>query len=275
MAGKPQQATPMVTGGKLKLKLVRLLPPLAVIVFSLAAWDLAVYYFEPPRWFLPRIYVIASLMIDRFPYLLGHSAYTFKVIILGFSLGVAVGLPLAVAIAYCVPFERAIYPLLVFSQTVPKIAVAPLFGIWLGLNIFPHMSIAFLISFFPIVIDSVAGLKSVRPEMLSLARSMGASAWQVFWKISVPYALPYIFTGLKVAITLAVVGALVGEWVGSERGLGYVLLVAGGDLNTPMTFAAILMLAAMGMMLFYAIRFIESLLISWHVSERAMRGETM
>lgn len=259
--------------GRLRRQLESSLPPILVVLAFLVGWDASVYFFEVPQWLLPRVYLIFSVTIERWPEVQMHSLYTLKVIVLSFLVAVGLGVPLAVTIAYCRAFERAVYPLLVFSQTLPKIAVAPLFAIWMGMTIMPHILVAFLISFFPIVLDTVIGLKSVPPEMISLARSMGARQAKTFWKISLPFALPYIFTGMKVGITLAVVGALVGEWVGSERGLGYLLLTAYGDLDTALTFAAVFVLAVMGVGLFYAIRIIERMLISWHVSERLGRGE--
>ena len=124
--------------------------------------------------------------------------------------------------------ERTIYPSLVASQTVPKVAIAPLLVIWFGWGIWPKIIVAFLIAFFPIVIDTVVGLKATQPEMIYLVRSMGATRMQIFWKVSLPNALPNIFGGLKVAITLAVVGAVIGEFVASDHGLGYVLVVSQG-----------------------------------------------
>jgi NitT/TauT family transport system permease protein len=179
-----------------------------------------------------------------------------------------VGVPIALLISSWRVAEKALYPLLVFSQTVPKIAIAPLFAIWLGMTSLPHILITLLISFFPIVIDTVAGLKSLPLEMIHLSQSMGTTRWQMFRKVRLPFALPFLFAGLKVAITLAVVGAIVGEWVGSEKGLGYVLLLANGQLDTALAFSAIIVLTLMGMGLFFVVWILEKLLISWHVSER-------
>jgi NitT/TauT family transport system permease protein len=189
-------------------------------------------------------------------------------ILWGFALAIVVGVPLAMLIVASPAFERSIYPLLVASQSVPKIAIAPLLIFWAGLGMFPKILVAFLIAFFPVVIDTVVGLRAIEPEMLHLARSMGASGARVFLKIRLPNALPNIFAGLKVGVTLAVVGAIVGEFIQADRGLGYALLQANAMLNTKLSFAAIVILAAIGVVLFALVDRIERLLIPWHASRR-------
>jgi NitT/TauT family transport system permease protein len=242
--------------------------PLAMILGAAALWELLVRMLNIPKWLLPALSVVLLRIGQDATYLGFHAGYTLYVIVSGFLVAIAVGVPLALMIASWRFVEKAFYPLLVFSQTVPKIAIAPLFAIWLGMSSLPHILITLLISFFPIVIDTVAGLKSLPLEMVHLSQSMGATRWQMFGKIRLPFALPFLFAGLKVAITLAVVGAIVGEWVGSEKGLGYVLLLANGQLDTALAFAVILILSAMGMGLFFVVWVLEKLLISWHVSER-------
>ena len=177
-------------------------------------------------------------------------------------------MPLAVGITSYRRFDKFITPILLFFQTVPKIAIAPLFLVWFGFGPFPKVLVAFLISFFPIVIDTAIGLRSISPEMIDLARSMGATKLQIFMRFRMPTALPYFFGGLKVAATLAVVGAVVGEFVGADRGLGYLLLVSNSNLDTPLLFASIVALTALGLILFYIIEVLEHFLIPWHVSRR-------
>jgi NitT/TauT family transport system permease protein len=164
--------------------------------------------------------------------------------------------------------ESYVYPLLVFSQSIPKVAIAPLFVVWFGFGIFPKIISAFLLGFFPVVVSTVMGFKSVEPDMIDLARSMGGSRLQTFFKISLPQALPAIFSGLKVSITLAVVGAVVGEFVGSNSGIGYVLQVANGNFDLPLMFAALVVLSSIGVLLFAAIDVVERLMIPWHASQR-------
>ena len=181
-------------------------------------------------------------------------------------------MPCGLAVAFSRSVERVVMPVLVFTQLVPKIALAPLFIIWFGFGLFPKVFMTFLLSFFPIVIDSIAGFRSLDREIEHLIRSMGLRAWPAFVKVRLPHALPHVFTGLKVAITLATVGAIIGEFVGSDRGLGYLLLVAGGDLRTELLFATLIVLTAIGLVLYYVVTLLERLAIPWHVSRRGPLG---
>lgn len=243
--------------------------PVGTVLLAVIAWQLFVVVFRIPRYLLPSPYEVVKEIIARWDLLfIRHAVPTIKEIILGFLMSVAVGIPLAVMIVYSPVLNRSIYPLLVASQTVPKSAIAPLFVVWFGFGLLPKVLVAFLISFFPIVIDTVVGLKSISLEMIQMARSMGASPLQMFLKIRFPCALPNIFGGLKVGITLAVVGAIVGEFIGADRGLGYVLIIANGNLDTELLFAGLTVLTLIGVTFFVAIDVLERLLIPWHVSRR-------
>jgi NitT/TauT family transport system permease protein len=160
----------------------------------------------------------------------------------------------------------------VFLQIVPKIAIAPLFIIWFGFGFMPKLLLVFLLSFFPIVVSSIAGFKSVDPDVMDLARSTGAGAWRLFAKIRLPQALPDIFTGLKVGAALAATAAVVAEFVASNKGLGYLLLEYNGNLETPMVFAVIIVLSLIGLAIYYAVEFLERITIPWHVSQRGAKG---
>jgi NitT/TauT family transport system permease protein len=164
--------------------------------------------------------------------------------------------------------EGYVYPLLVFSQSIPKIAIAPLFVVWFGVGILPKILAAFLLGFFPVVVSSVQGFKSVDPEMLDLVRALEASRLQVFRVVSLPHALPSIFAGLKVSITLAVVGAVVGEFVGATSGIGFVVQHSIGNVELPLMFAALVVLALIGVILFWIVDVVERLAIPWHASQR-------
>jgi NitT/TauT family transport system permease protein len=244
-------------------------PPLVTLVAMVVVWELAVALFRVPEYILPTPRGIAASMVKEWRYLALHTWITVQEVLLGFAMAVGVGIPIAMAIVYSPVVERAIYPLLVGSQSVPKIAIAPLLIFWAGLGLFPKVLVAFLISFFPIIIDTVVGLRSVEPEMLHLARSMGAGAGRTFLKIRFPSALPNIFAGLKVAVTLAVVGAIVGEFIQADRGLGYALLQANAVMDTRLGFAAIIVLSAVGIAMFVAVDLIERRLIPWHASHRS------
>ena len=179
--------------------------------------------------------------------------------LLGYVLAVAVAIPLAIAITSSQRFDRFVMPTMLFFQVVPKVAIAPLFLVWFGVGVLPKVLVAFLISFFPIVIDAAVGLRSMSSEMSDLARSMGASRMQVFTRFRLPTSLPYLFSGLKVAATLAIAGAVVGEFVGADKGLGYLLLVTNSNMETALMFATLVALTIIGLVFFYSVEFLETL----------------
>jgi NitT/TauT family transport system permease protein len=185
----------------------------------------------------------------------------------GYLLAVVVSIPFALAVTYSRFMRTAVYPVIVFLQIVPKIAVAPLFIIWFGFGYTPKLLIVFLLSFFPIVVSSIAGFKAVDPEIADFARTTGASGWKLFAKIRLPQALPDIFTGMKVGAALSATAAIVAEFVASDKGLGYLLLQYNGNLDTPMVFAVIFLLSFIGLAVYYAVELIERLTIPWHVSQ--------
>jgi NitT/TauT family transport system permease protein len=232
------------------------------------AWQLVVILLRPAEYLLPSPLAVGEEIVLRRGLLWEHAWVTTKEMLLGFFLSVAVSIPLAILIANWKPLERAVYPLLVMSQAVPKVAIAPLLLVWMGFGLTPKVFVAVLIAFFPIVISAVTGLKSVPYEMIQLSRSIGLSTTATFAKIRVPYALPHIFAGLKVGITLAVVGAVVGEFVGADKGLGYLLLFSLGRLNTRLMFADLVVLVVLGVVSFWVVQLLERKTIPWHVSVR-------
>jgi NitT/TauT family transport system permease protein len=250
--------------------------PLGAALALFGAWEAFVRISAISPLLLPAPTEVLATVVREFPVLLHMSAITAGEFVLGFALSVLVGLPLGALIVYARPIELAIYPLLVAFQTMPKAAIAPIFVVWLGAGMNSKILIAFTIAFFPIVIDTAIGLRSAAPETIHLVRSMGASAFQVFWYVRFPNALPAIFGGLKVASTLAVVGAIVGEFVSADKGLGYLVLVANGELNTRLVFACVLMLSVLGIIFYFVVEAIERLVVSWHVSARQLElaGET-
>jgi NitT/TauT family transport system permease protein len=179
------------------------------------------------------------------------------------------GVALAVGIVYSRFLERTIYTLLVALNSIPKVALAPLFVIWMGTGPEPKVAIALMLAIFPIVIDTVLGLRSVDPDMLHLAHVSRASSWAVLTKIRFPCALPSLFAGMKVAISFALVGAIVGEFVAGSRGIGFQILVAQGQFDTVRVFVSLLLLGLVGTVLFFMVDYAERLLLPWHVSQRA------
>ncbi len=186
-----------------------------------------------------------------------HSAVTLAETIAGFILAAVTGIGTAFAVFYSRIFERAIYPLLVAMQTVPKVALAPLLVLYLGYDFSPKCFLAFLLAYFPIVIATVVGLQSLDKAIVDLARSMGGNEWKTFFKIRLPAALPSIFGGMKVGISLAVVGAVIGEYVAAERGLGYLQLQASAQFDTTLSFTSLVVISLLGVITFWLLELLE------------------
>jgi len=240
------------------------------MIILIAIWELSVKFFDIKEYLLPAPSVIFQKITKNFSLLLEYSKVTAWEILLGYLMSIVIGIPMGLMIFYSRFLERIIYPLLVASQTIPKIALAPLLIIWLGWGIWPKIIVSFLIAFFPIVVDTVVGLKNTEPEMIYLVRSMGANRAQIFFKISLPNALPNIFGALKVASTLAVVGAVVGEFVASDSGLGYLLVVSQGYMDTASMFAGIVFLSLLGIIFFFIIEIIERIALPWKVEKESI-----
>jgi NitT/TauT family transport system permease protein len=243
--------------------------PVLAVVAVLVVWGAVVRVFEIPDYLLPAPQAVAARIVKEWPLLWKHGIYTLLSVLTGFAAGVAIGVPLAFGIVLSRSMERVAMPFLVMSQTIPKVAIAPILVVWLGFGILPKIVIVFLISFFPIVVSTVVGLKSVETEMIDLVRSMGARTGKIMWRVRGPSALPQMFAGFKIAVCLAVVGAIVGEFVGSDRGLGFLLLTSTGTLDGPLVWSALFILIAMGVTLFAIVTKLERLTIPWHVSVRA------
>lgn len=224
----------------------------------LALWQLAVPLLGLSEFVLPTPVAIARRMASDFNLLAFHSYITILEVLAGFLAGVFVGIPLALAIFYSKAFERAVYPLLVALQTVPKIALAPLLVLYLGYGWAPKISLAFLISFFPIVISTVVGLQSLDKALVDMVRSMGSTERQTFFKVRLPAAMPSIFGGLKVAISLAVIGAIIGEYIAAERGLGYLQLQANSQFDTTLNFATVITISLIGVLLYFVLSLVET-----------------
>lgn len=248
--------------------IVPLLQSSAGILVFLLIWEGLVRYFQVKSYLLPAP---SEVFVDLFKArgrIAEHLLVTMTSMVLGYLLAIAVAIPLAMAIAGSRAFESTVYPIVIFLQILPKIAIAPLFIIWFGFGLAPKILLVFLLSFFPIVVAGVAGFKSVSPEILEFSRSTGVGWLRTFWKIRFPSAMPEIFTGLKVAAALASTAAVVAEFVAADRGLGYLLLVFNGEMLTSLVFADILVLGVLGLFLYYAVEVAQMLVMPWHVSAR-------
>jgi ABC-type nitrate/sulfonate/bicarbonate transport system permease component len=250
-------------------------PPAALILMALGAWEGAVRLFDVARWLLPPPSSIGAELVESRSLLLRHTWVTLEEVLLGFALALVVGIALATVIAYSRVVERAAYPVIIASQTVPVIVIAPLLLIWIGYGIWPKIIVVTLISFFPIVVNMVDGLKSADPDMLSMMRTLGASRWQLFTKVQAPSSIPFLFSGIRVAIAMSVIGAVIGEWVGASAGLGYLMTRSAPQFLTDRVFASIFILSIMGISLFALVVLVERYALPWYQWEKrdkALRG---
>jgi NitT/TauT family transport system permease protein len=245
-----------------------------VAALVLAAWEAAVAALHVKAVVLPRPTAVAAVALDRWPLLVEHLWPTFYQVLLGFLLSVAGGVAIAVLLVYSEPIRKGLLPLIVTSQIVPKVAIAPLLVVWFGTGDLSRLLLAFLIAFFPIVINTVVGLTSVDEDYLRMARAFMGTRWQIFSKIRLPHALPLIFGGMKISITLAVIGIVVAEFVAAQRGIGYLIVMANGLLDTPLMIAAIAAVSAMGLALYGLLVALERVVVFWQAPAETTTGGT-
>ena len=246
----------------------RALPPLVFSLVVLGAWQAYTELADISPLLLPSPWEVANSVVDNAALFARNAVVTLQEILLGFVLGAAAGVALAVLLTYSRLAERAVYPWLVASQMVPIVAVAPILVVWFGFTIVPKVVVVALVCFFPVVVNTTDGLKSVDPEMVRLMRTLGMSRLRIMRSVRVPSALPYVFSGLKVAMALSVIGAVFGEWVGSSEGLGYLMLALNNQLATTELFGAVLVLSLMGIALFFLVGLVERLVVPWHHETR-------
>lgn len=239
-----------------------------VMLASLLLWEAAVRFFHASPLILPSPSSIAFAFWETPQVFLRHLGFTILTTVAGFVSAVVLGVVLAVGIVHSRLLERTVYTLLVALNSIPKVALAPLFVIWMGTGTEPKIAIALMLALFPIVIDMVLGLRSVDPDMLHLARVSKASPLAVLFKIRFPCALPSLFAGMKVAISFALVGAIVGEFVAGSKGLGFQILIAQGQFDTIRVFVSLVLLGIVGTLLFFLVDYAERVLLPWHVSQR-------
>lgn len=241
----------------------RLIYPLIGFAIILAAWQAYVDVLQISKIVLPSPSDIARVSWQRYDLLLAQTWPTFLESILGFALAIVIGIPMAVCVANSRILNLSLYPILIATQSVPKVAVAPIILVWFGIGLESKLAIAFLVAFFPVVVDTATGLQATPPGLIELGRSLRVSRWQMFWKVQLPAALPFVFSGAKVAVTLAVIGAVIGEFVGSVNGLGNLLLSANAQLDGPLAWAALVWLSVLGIVLFVAVVLAEKLVMPW------------
>jgi putative hydroxymethylpyrimidine transport system permease protein len=250
----------------------RWLGPALLVAALIAAWQSVVVLFDIPSWKLPAPSAIAVELVASRALYLKHTWVTLMEVMLGFGAALATGVLLATMIAYYRTLQRAVYPLVIASQTIPIIVIAPLLLIWVGYGIAPKIIVVILIAFFPITVNTVDGLRSVDADMVNMMRTLGASRRQIFTKVQVPTAMPFLFSGTKIAVTFSVIGAVIGEWVGASAGLGYMTRISVPLFLTARAFGAVVLLAAMGISLFVSVALLERLLLPWYHTAQRQRA---
>ena len=243
---------------------------LRMIVFyaaTLLLWEGVVRLFDVPDWLVPAPSQILAVITDKNAVMLSHTLVTLQETLLGFALALVLGVACAIGIVHFPLLRDTLYPSLIMFNSFPKIAIAPLFVVWIGVGVESKIANAFLTAVFPIVLNTIMGLTHMDPELLELVRSMSKSRWVLFRKIRFPYSLPYVFAGCKIAISLAVIGAIVGEFISGRSGLGYLVLSANNYFNTPMAFAALLYLVVMSLALYGMVILAEKLMLPWYRRE--------
>jgi putative hydroxymethylpyrimidine transport system permease protein len=253
----------------------RILLPAAIVIVLIGLWQLASEWnvlanlLNIQDFLVPSPSQIAQSLWEDRSLLADNAWVTLNEVVLGFALAVVLGLAFAVAMHLSETVRRAFYPLIVASQTVPVIAIAPILVVWFGFGIGPKLAIIALVCFFPITVNALDGLRSVDADQVKMMRTLDAGRWQILRRVEAPSALPFAFSGAKIAVAVAVIGAVFGEWSGSSSGLGYLMIQAQGQLLTARLFAAIVVLSAMAIALFGLLALAERRLVSWNPGTRS------
>jgi NitT/TauT family transport system permease protein len=242
--------------------------PVASGLVGLVIWELIVRWFRIPPYLLPAPSQVAVVMVQYWKMLLNQLAFTAFAATVGFLIALLLGVIAAAAITAWRIVDRTLYPWLVVWHAIPKVAIGPLFIIWIGFGMTSEIIFVIVFTIFPIVVNTVTGLKSADLDLLLLVRSMGGKPLDVLRKIRIPSALPSLFAGIKISATLAPVGAVIGEIVASNQGIGHMLMQAVGSLETPLAFAVVAVIAVFGIAIWYLAELVERWMIPWHASQR-------
>lgn len=234
----------------------------------LGLWQASEFLFGVEPFILPSPYLIGVKLVELYDRLFMHMLQTLFEVMAGFTIACLGGFAIAAITAHSRFFARSLYPLLVISQVVPTIAIAPVLVIWFGPGDVARLTVVFLIAFFPMVVNTTAGLLQVDEQLIELIRGLNGSRWKIFTKIRIPNSLPHVFTGMRISIALSVIGAVVAEFVAADSGLGYLIFSSATNLDTDLVFAAVVVLAAMGILLFQLVRIAQRLAIPWSTGTR-------
>ena len=235
----------------------------ATFLVVLLLWEGVVRAFEVPEYVIPKPTVAIAALIENWKLILYYGWITSVEIVLGFIAGGIGGILLAIAVHRYPVVEAAINPLIVFFQIIPKIALAPIFLLWFGFGLGPKVLLVAIIAFFPVTLNTIAGLVATSPDLGHLVQSVGGTRGQYLWRVQLPNAMPHIFAGLKIAMTFSVIGAVVAEFTGGSEGLGYLILFSSSQVKTPLLFAALLAIAVLGLVMYYGIVLLEYWMVPW------------
>ena len=243
-------------------------PAAAAFVIIVATWEIAVFLLDVPTYVIPAPHKIAAILVRDLAGIAYHAGITLSEAITGFVIGSLLGAMLGVLFAYSPTISQGLLPYVIAANTIPVVAIAPIIIIWFGHGMGSKIAVTAFLSFFPLAINMMKGLKSYEPVVMDLFHVCAASQWQRFWKMRLPSALPYVFVGLKLNVTFSVIGAIVAEFVQADRGLGFVIMTTYRLLNMPKLWAAMLVSALIGILFFGAIALLERVAIPWHSSMR-------
>lgn len=261
----PMLATPRPAGASPRSRRRPWLAPVAIVVL-LTLWQAVVQGFHIPAYLLPTPTAVFHTLVSQWSTLLQDLEATAFESLVGFALGNAVAIALAVLFVEYRAVEESVYPIAVAIRTVPIIAIAPILTLLLGTGFAPKVAIAALITFFPTLVDMLKGLTSVEPEVMELTRVLDASEWYVLWRVRFPASTPYLFAALKIAATSCVLGAVVAEWIGAQVGLGYVVVLATYDYRGSLLYAGIFLASALALALFGLTSFAERRIVRWRAT---------
>ena len=251
-------------------------PSLALVALAIALWELLVRALDVPRYLWPTPSLVIATMSEDVDLLASATWVTVKEVVIGFAIAIFAGLAIGITLHISATLRRAVYPILIASQSVPTVVLAPVLVLLMGFNIGPKLAIIGLFTFFPIVVNTVDGLGSVDREYIRMMLTLDASRWSIFRRVEFPAALPLIFSGIRIGATYAAIGAVFGEWAGSDAGLGYEMLQSQGRLDTPRVFAAVILVTAIAVALFTIVSLVERLAIPWaRVGESRQGGSAM
>lgn len=238
--------------------------PVTAILLIIGIWELATAVFEIEEWFLPAPSVIYHEAIEVFPRFLPHLLSTVKLAFAGFLIGSAFGLIIASLLHISPVMKNTLYPLLVLSQNIPIIILAPLLIIWFGFGSLPKFILITLACFFPIAVSTLGGLMQTNRELVHYMKMMGAKKYQMFWKLELPHAIPSIFSGLKISATYSVMAAVISEWLGAQEGIGVFMTLASSSYRTSRVFVAIIVIMLLSMLFFACISLLERWMLRWN-----------